>query len=280
MSVDREIMTRERFEFGANWTRFLTLLDEERIRQAELSLQEMLGMQRLDGMSFLDIGSGSGLFSLAARRLGATVHSFDYDAQSVACTQELKRRYFDGDTRWQVERGSVLDGAYLQRLGEFDIVYSWGVLHHTGAMWLALENAIGRVRRDRGKLYIALYNDQGWKSHVWWLIKRLYNLLPRFMQRPFVASIMLVSHTVLVLKYTLKGRPKVAFDALRRVRRERGMQAKYDHIDWVGGFPYEFVRFETLSSYLEARGFTILSSKHNTSLGCSEWAAERAACAD
>jgi 2-polyprenyl-6-hydroxyphenyl methylase/3-demethylubiquinone-9 3-methyltransferase len=72
---------------------------------------------------------------LAARRLGATVHSFDYDPQSVACTAELKRRYFPEDGAWRVEEASVLDQDYLRRLGQFEVVYSWGVLHHTGVLW-------------------------------------------------------------------------------------------------------------------------------------------------
>jgi len=88
-----------RFAFGDNWANFLTVLDDNRIQEAERSLCEMLESDRLDGKRFLDIGSGSGLFSLAARRLGATVHSFDYDPQSVACTEELRRRYFPEDSR-------------------------------------------------------------------------------------------------------------------------------------------------------------------------------------
>src|SRR5262245_27430993 len=100
----------------------------------------MLEIDSLAGLSFLDIGSGSGLFSLAARRLGARVHSFDYDPQSVACAAELRRRYFPGDPQWVVEEGSALDADYLTRLGKFDIVYSWGVLHHTGRMWRSEEH--------------------------------------------------------------------------------------------------------------------------------------------
>src|SRR6266545_5844853 len=136
-----EIAQGARFEFGKNWTRFLAGLDGQRIAQAEESLRAMLETTGLKGKSFLDIGSGSGLFSLAARRLGARVHSFDYDPQSVACAAELRRRYFPGDAQWVVEEGSALDADYLARLGKFDIVYSWGVLHHTGRMWQALENA-------------------------------------------------------------------------------------------------------------------------------------------
>src|SRR6266699_7077195 len=117
-----EVSRGQRFEFGANWARFLEALNDERIAQAEQSLRDMLGMSDLLGKSFLDIGSGSGLFSLAARRLGATVHAFDYDPQSVACTTELKRRYFPDDARWTIEEGSALNAAYTASLGTFDVV--------------------------------------------------------------------------------------------------------------------------------------------------------------
>src|SRR5690349_14790038 len=153
-----DIAQGKRFEFGKNWSRFLAVLDEERIAEAQRSLAQMLEVTNLEGKSFLDVGSGSGLFSLAARRLGARVHSFDYDPQSVACGQELKRRYFADDPLWRVEQGSVLDRDYLNPLGSFDVVYSWGVLHHTGAMWEALGNVAPLVA-EGGRLFIAIYND-------------------------------------------------------------------------------------------------------------------------
>ncbi|MCZ7622150.1 MAG: class I SAM-dependent methyltransferase [Candidatus Kuenenia sp.] len=140
-----EIKKGERFEFGKNWRHFFACINEDRILEAKRSLKIMLNVEDLEGKSFLDIGSGSGLFSLAARRLGAHVHSFDYDPQSVACTHELKRRYFPNDSNWTIGEGSALDTNYLSSLGTFDVVYSWGVLHHTGAMWEALGNVASLV---------------------------------------------------------------------------------------------------------------------------------------
>jgi len=135
------VTSSTRFEFGANWRSFLNELDEARIAEAERSLQLLIGRDRLDGSRFLDIGSGSGLSSLAARRLGAQVVSFDYDRQSVECTAMLRDQFFPNDPNWRVEHGSILNRDYLSSLGCFDIVYSWGVLHHTGAVREAIENA-------------------------------------------------------------------------------------------------------------------------------------------
>jgi 2-polyprenyl-3-methyl-5-hydroxy-6-metoxy-1,4-benzoquinol methylase len=131
----KQVQDGERFEFGANWKAFLKTLTPERIDVAEHSLIEMLSERPATGQTFLDIGCGSGLFSLAARRLGYSVHSFDFDKQSVACTFSLKEKYFPNDGNWMIEEGSILNKEFLSSLGKFDIVYSWGVLHHTGQMW-------------------------------------------------------------------------------------------------------------------------------------------------
>lgn len=127
----KEVALGERFKFGENWSRFLKVLDGERILQAERSLKQMLEVEDLAGKSFLDTGSRRGLFSLAACRMGTRVHSFDYDPQSVATTRELRCRYFPEDADWTVEAGSVPDEGYVASLGRFDVVYSWGLLHHT-----------------------------------------------------------------------------------------------------------------------------------------------------
>jgi 2-polyprenyl-3-methyl-5-hydroxy-6-metoxy-1,4-benzoquinol methylase len=252
-------ITEERFEFGRNWQRFLSYLTEERIVEAEKSLCAMLEVKDLRGKSFLDVGSGSGLFSLAAMRLGAErVYSFDFDPQSVACARELKRRYFDGISNWSIAQGSVLDSTFFSTLGQFDVVYSWGVLHHTGHMWQALENVIPPVGSE-GKLFIALYNDQGALSRVWNKIKRAYNrsLLWRLLIVLTFAScfaIMFFAKDVLFLR-------KNPLSRYREYKRSRGMAYRTDLLDWLGGYPFEVARPDTIFDFLRARGFEMVKIK-------------------
>jgi 2-polyprenyl-3-methyl-5-hydroxy-6-metoxy-1,4-benzoquinol methylase len=266
-----EIGRGERFEFGANWARFLELLDEGRIARAEESLKNMLEVESLAGLSFLDIGSGSGLFSLAARRLGARVHSFDYDPRSVACTRELRRRFFDADPSWTIDEASALDESYVRSLGTFDVVYSWGVLHHTGQMWRALENAALPLA-DGGKLFIAIYNDTGSQAARWKWVKRKYNELPRPLRLPFALAVIAPEEAKGILRAVLKGRPGEYVKSWTRYDENRGMSRWRDIIDWVGGHPYEVATPEEIFDFYRARGFTLMRLKAGrVGLGCNEF---------
>jgi 2-polyprenyl-6-hydroxyphenyl methylase/3-demethylubiquinone-9 3-methyltransferase len=265
-----DVRRGERFRFGENWTRFVASLSEERIRQAESSLREMLGVQDLKGRRFLDIGSGSGLFSLAARRLGATVHSFDYDPQSVACTEGLRRRFFPDDPEWTVEEGSALDAEYLRRLGKFEIVYSWGVLHHTGQMWTALENATLPLA-EGGTLFISIYNDMGPESARWRRIKRNYCRLPHVLRTPYAVLVMLPHEARHAGRSLLDGRPLDYVRSWTRYSGMRGMSRWHDIIDWVGGYPYEYASVEVILDFYRKRDFVPVKVKQGLGIGCSEF---------
>jgi len=270
-----EIAAGERFEFGQNWSQFLASVDDERIQRAEQSLKEMLEVESLAGKTFLDIGSGSGLFSLAARRLGARVHSFDFDPKSVACTRELKKNYFDDDDSWQIQEASALDTDFMSSLGQYDIVYSWGVLHHTGNLWLAMENAQARVAPG-GKLFIALYNDTGSQSARWYWIKKTYCNLPGILKTPFAALVTIPGEVKLMAKSVLTLKPGIYIDSWTMYRRNRGMTKWRDIIDWVGGYPYEVSTPDQVFDFCKARGFRLTKLKcGNVGLGCNEFVFER-----
>ena len=266
-----EVRAGERFEFGRNWRAFLSVLNDERIAEAERSLTEMLECDDLGGKSFLDIGCGSGLFSLAARRLGARVHSFDYDPDSVGCAKKLRLRFFAGDEDWTVEEGSVLDEAFVRQLGRYDVVYSWGVLHHTGEMWKALEHAALPVA-GRGRLFIGIYHDRGFRSRFWTAVKRSYcsgalgriAMLAIFV--PYLAGMG-------VLADLLSRR-----NPLRRIaeyKHQRGMSIVHDWVDWLGGYPFEVARPEQIFDFYRARGFELRKLVTTNTNGVNQFVFER-----
>ena len=160
-----EVYNGERFEFEKNWKNFNKTIDSQSTAFSEASLLRMLKLKDMEGLWFIDIGSGSGLSSLAARNLRAEVVSFDYDEDSVECTEYLRKKFYSDDNGWKVIQGSVLDTKFMDGLGKFDIVYSWGVLHHTGKMWFAIDNTIKLVKPG-GRLFISIYNDQSLKLHL------------------------------------------------------------------------------------------------------------------
>ena len=266
-----EIARGERFEFGQNWSQFLPIIDKDRIRLAENSLKEMLEVEDLTGKTFLDIGSGSGLFSLAARRLGARVHSIDFDPKSVFCTTELKKNYFRGDEGWTIAEGSVLDSEYMKSLGQYDVVYSWGVLHHTGDLWTAVENAQRCVAPD-GRFFIALYNDTGSQSARWQWIKKTYCGLPALFKTPFAILVTTPGELKLVLKSILLLKPRSYIETWTNYSQNRGMTKWRDIVDWVGGYPYEVSTPDEIFDFCRARGFNIIKLKcGNVGLGCNEF---------
>ncbi|MFG1686366.1 class I SAM-dependent methyltransferase [Nonomuraea sp. NPDC049269] len=258
---------QDRFAFGDNWLSFLELVDEPRIAKAVTSLKDALGVSDLAGHTFLDVGCGSGLFSLAAHRLGARVHSFDFDAKSVAASAKL-RSIFAPQSAWSVAQGSILDEAYTRTLGVHDVVYSWGVLHHTGAMWQAIE-AASRLVAPNGLLYISIYNDQGLASRLWWRVKRRYVQSGPVVRRQLV----LAFGTYFGIRGALARAVKRACGAkVPPAVRSRGMSAHHDLVDWIGGFPFEVAAPEEIFGVLRRRGFDLRYLKTCAGgYGCNEY---------
>lgn len=249
--------TIDRYDFGSNWHSFVEeYLSEESRHEAKRALRDFLKRDSLEGMTFIDVGCGSGLHSWAAYELGAKrVVSFDVDARCVACCKRLRKEQGD-PVGWEVLEGSVLDDDVIARLGEFDVVYSWGVLHHTGAMWKAIENA-ARLVSPGGLMWIAIYNRADGagiysdarvgSSRFWEKAKASYNRLPRLGQRVVDYS----AASGIVVTYLLSGRNPVR--EIREHNKNRGMAWMVDIRDWLGGWPYEYASVEEIFSFLHDR---------------------------
>lgn len=258
-----------RFRFGLNWKSFAkSELNHESVSNAEHALRELLGVEDLSGRTFLDIGCGSGIVSLAALRMGAKVTSFDYDIDSVECTRSLRYSFGFKDSDWTILHGSILDISFVQSLGTFDFVYSWGVLHHTGDMRSALVNASIPALKSNAILVVSIYNSQGAISVFWSILKRLYCLGGVFrllVTVPYLSLAYLYAFILGISKY------KHPFGYFRNYRSRRGMSFYHDLIDWLGGYPYEHAQPKAISDLYESLGFELCYSTITSGMGCNEF---------
>ncbi len=227
-----------RYGFGRNWAEFIEQhFTEERIDVAQRHLLNFLKREDLEELTFLDIGCGSGLHSLGAYRAGAArITGFDYDPDSVETSKKL-REWAGEPANWTVCQGSVLDRAFVESLEKADVVYSWGVLHHTGDMWNAIENAASRMKDD-AVFYIALYTADVYTDPTpeYWLdVKRRYNRAGALRRK--------LMEWAYAWKFTIVPELRSRRNPLKRILRHqatRGMSYWTDVRDWLGGYPMEF----------------------------------------
>ncbi len=239
---------KSHFAFGENWCAFTELVTEEHIATAVTSLERLLPRDQLEGRRMMDIGCGSGLSMLAALRLGAAhVEGVDIDPSSVRAAKAVLGQFF-AEGPWQVEECSVFDLPRKREHG-YDIVHSWGVLHHTGAMWEAIDAACSLVA-SKGLLCIALYRKtpvcKFWKGEKW-----VYTNAPRWIR----ALIRGIFKGVFIFGLIVTGRSP--FEYFDKYKIARGMDWHHDVHDWLGGYPYESTTPEELSKFLGERGFAI-----------------------
>ena len=265
MSFEEEISKKSRFGFGKNWLEFYKKVDDKKVQMSEKTLKSFFEVQDFKDKKFIDVGCGSGLFSLAAYKLGAEIFSFDYDTNSVLCTNQFRNKFLKNNKKWIVEEGSILDTQYVESLGKYDFVYSWGVLHHTGAMYDAFNNVIKLVDHN-GKLFIAIYNDQGIKSKVWKIIKRMYckSIILRFFITIIYSFLVLIPQYI---KYTIMNKTLV-----------RGMSLYNDMYDWLGGLPFEVASPKVIEEFFEEKGFKLIKTNLvGKKLGCNEFVFQKVA---
>lgn len=247
------------FSFGENWKNYLDTVTEDEVHSAKRDIEEWLGNGFVSGKTVVDIGSGSGIHSLAFYLLGAKrIYSFDADPSSVEATKRLRTK-FESPGRWTVSHGSILDKEFLQSLGQFDIAYSWGVLHHTGAMWEALEKSFGLVKPG-GKLWVALY-VKGPRYPKDLALKKRYNAASEFGKRWMIYQRI---GKVILSKLGHFENP-FAWNQKKR----RGMNVYHNIVDWLGGLPYEVASENEVLKFGRSYGFILEEIKVKNEGGCS-----------
>jgi len=250
----------KQFDFGKNWEAFSEQrVDTDRLALACQSLHSLLQKDSLAGLSFLDIGCGSGLFSIAAYRLGASrVVGVDVNPRCIQVSQDNRERLIPRSPV-QFHHASALHPDQLERLGKFNIVYAWGSLHHSGSMWAAMRNVASCVAPG-GVLVLAIYNKHI-TSPLWKLIKQFYNQVPGIVQR---VMILLFAGVIYIAKFLLTRR--------NPLKKERGMDFWFDVIDWIGGYPYEYAAPAEVEQTIRDQGFSLqryVAAKVPT--GCNEF---------
>jgi 2-polyprenyl-3-methyl-5-hydroxy-6-metoxy-1,4-benzoquinol methylase len=264
-----ENIYEKQFSFGKNWEEFLKTFNLHKLESAKASLTDFTGLNSFKDKTFLDIGCGSGLFSLAANSLNAEkVISIDVDDNSIKCADFLRSKHNISPEKWIIKKGSILDEDFLRSLPKADIVYSWGVLHHTGKMWQAMEN-ITKLLKEDGLLYIAIYNDfKGFpSSKTWHKIKKFYSNSPEFIRK-----IMNVLYAFQILSFRLlRFKNPIKYAKNYGTSSCRGMSFYTDVKDWLGGYPYEFSTAEKIIDFYDNLNFEARKKRAVNGTGCNEF---------
>lgn len=267
----KEVAAGQRFEFGRNWTRFLAGLDDRSTANAQRALASMLGTERLDGLHLLDIGSGSGLSSLVARRLGVRVHSFDYDPQSVSCTRALRERFYPNDPDWTVEEGSVLDPDYLRPRK-----IRRGILLGRAASHGCHVDRLGKRSDSAGRRRPFIHRNLQSSTHLDSALQTYQAVLCGRAQPgkwAILAAYATTTHLINLAKDLATRR-----SPLKRYRVEpglRGMSAWYDLIDWVGGYPFETARPDEIFDFFGSHGLRLERMTTPGGPSCNEFVFQR-----
>jgi len=260
----------KKFSFGKNWELYLKNLDNNKIILAKKSLSEFTKLKSFKGKTFLDFGCGSGLFSLCAVQLGAKkVISIDIDENSLNCARYLKKKFKINDSIWEIKKGSALDIKFIKTLPKVEILYSWGVLHHTGNMWKALDN-MNLLLKKNSIFYTAIYNDfKGipFNSSTWVKIKRFYSgsniVIRKILDIGYILLIIVGLILNRINPYTyIKNYSKIAL---------RGMNFYRDIVDWLGGYPFEYASVEKIKKFYEKSGLKLINLRKTNREGCNEF---------
>jgi SAM-dependent methyltransferase len=136
---------------------------ERRRYQLEPFIHDFAAFASWSGRDVLEVGVGLGTDFVQFARAGANLVGIDLTEAAVALAR--KRVELEGLPA-VVQTGDAEALPFDDR--SFDLVYSWGVLHHTPNTERAIAE-VHRVLRDGGEARIMLYSRRSWVALGAWL---------------------------------------------------------------------------------------------------------------
>jgi len=256
------------FDFGENWVAYSReALTKEKVESARIDFKQLYSGISFEGKRFLDIGFGQGLALLFAKEMGAIVTGCDINhkcKESLEITKQVVG--YKGEITTII--GSILSKETMNALrgdcnNKFDIVHSWGVLHHTGSMYKSLKDVTTLVEND-GYIVLAIYNRH-WSSPLWRFIKFVYCYMPQMVQKLLIAGL---TPIIVASKFIVTGK--------NPLKCKRGMSFFHDVTDWIGGYPYEYASSEEICSIMRSKGFTCVRTVlAEVPTGCNQFVFKR-----
>lgn len=119
---------------------------------------------RFRGQKVLEVGVGAGTDFLQWVRVGALAHGMDLTEEAIQNVEHRLDVY--GLKAEDLRLGDAENIPYDDDF--FDLVYSWGVIHHTPNTPRAFEEIV-RVTRPGGHCKIMIYHRRSLGAFYWWL---------------------------------------------------------------------------------------------------------------
>ena len=131
----------------------------ERRYRVEPHIPEFAGFHLWAGKRVLEIGCGIGSDAEEFAKHGADYTGIDLSDQSIAlCRQRFEALGLEGE----FHNIDVTNLAALKTLGEFDLVYSYGVIHHFPGIDKIIAN-VKEVVKSGGEFRYMVYAKNSWK---------------------------------------------------------------------------------------------------------------------
>ena len=118
--------------------------------------------ERWSGKKVLEIGCGIGTAGINFARFGADYTGVELSSKSLELTQQRFNVY---NQKGRFYEGNAEELTKFLPIKKYDLIYSWGVIHHTPEPKRAISEISKYLAKD-GLFKIMLYSSESWKNYM------------------------------------------------------------------------------------------------------------------